>query len=226
MQHQSLESRINIPSQSLNQPIPSRAGKWKRRFLILAALWLASAILMSIPVVRALAIQPLYVHHPDSSGDIAYVMADGHAYWERLRAASDLYHENQVQRVLILDEHEAAGFNFGRNQVDSRVQRAIDHLELFGVPNDKVESIPINTSTPFSSLNEALGLKEHYPNLKRIVVVTSAPHTRRSLLCFRRTLTDMASVQVYSASRPVDSAELSAPIWMEYAKLLVYSFVA
>jgi hypothetical protein len=221
-----LDNENNNDTKRLNPTAMTSITRWKQRCFLLAIAWLTSIVLMSIPAVRAIAIQPLCIHHPDAAGEVAYVMADGHAYWERLRAASDLYNEKQVARVMILDESEPAGFNYHKSEVDSRAQRAIDHLELFGVPNDRVSSIPINTETSFGSLNEARGFKKHYPELKRLVVVTSAPHTRRSLLCFQRTLPKSTNVQIYSASPPVDSAELTAPIWMEYAKLLVYYFVA
>ena len=201
-------------------------SKWKTRCACLVTVWLATTILMSIPLVRGLVSYPLYVHELEATGEAAYVMADGHAYWERLRAASDLYNRKQVGTIMILDESEPAGFNFGRNQLDTHVQRAIDHLELFGVPRDCVESIPVNNSTVFGSLNEAHGVAELHPELKRIVVVTSAPHTRRSLLCFKRSLPASVNVQVYSASVPKDSAEITAPIWMEYAKVVVYFFLA
>ena len=218
-----MKSETTSSAQTLSA---SLVAKWKRRCIFVALAWISSVLLLSIPAVRGVIIQPLYLHHADAAGDAAYVMADGHAYWERLRAASKLYNQNRVSKILILHEIDSAGFNYRRKQVDVRVQRAIDHLELFGVPNNDVGTIPTNTSTPFGSLSEARGLKEHYPELKRLVVVTSAPHTRRSYLCFKRTLPESVDVQVYSASRPAHSAELSAPIWLEYTKLLVYYFIA
>lgn len=200
--------------------------KWRRRCVGLAITWLAATILLAFPVIRSCLVLPLYVHQPNAAGDAAYVMADGHAYWERLHAASDLYNRRQVSRIMILAEDEPAGFNFTSGQVDTRVQRAMDHLEHFGVPRASVDTIPVDSSTTFGSLSEARGVARLHPNLKRIVVVTSAPHTRRSRLCFQRTLPTTVSVQVYSASIPQDSAELAAPIWMEYIKLVVYFFLA
>ena len=193
---------------------------------MLLGMSLGSMLLMAFPTVRGLVVYPLFVHQPDATGEVAYVMADGHAYWERLRAASDLYNRKQVDRILILAESEPAGFNFQRNRLDTRVERAIDHLRLFGVPEDHVESIPVNTSTFFGSLNEAHGIAKANPDLKQLVIVTSAPHTRRSLLAFERTMPKTVNIQIYSASVPKDSAEITAPIWLEYAKLVVYFFVA
>ena len=68
--------------------------------------------LPSIREVRALLIAPIYVHEEDASGDCAYVMADGSAYWERLRAASDLYHMHRIKQIYILDEPDSAGYHF------------------------------------------------------------------------------------------------------------------
>ncbi len=222
---ESAAQKADSSSGSTDQSNVDRWRVWKRRCCWLVVVWILSTVLMSIPFVRGLVALPLYVHHPDATGQAAYVMADGHAYWERLRAASDLFHRKQVAQIIILDEAEPAGFNFEREQIDTRTQRAIDYLALFGVPNECVETIPIQSSA-FGSLSEARGFAKQYPGINRVVVVTSAPHTRRSLLSFRRSLSDSVSVEVYSASSPANSAEISVPLWQEYAKLIVYFFVA
>lgn len=199
---------------------------WRRRFYFVVAAWLLITFAMSFRPVRGIVIYPLYVHDAEASGEAAYVMADGPAYWERLRAASDLYHWNRVERIIVLEESRSAGWNFIRKQSDTQFQRSIDYLELFGVPRASIQGTPENDATWFGSLSEAQSVSKNFPNLKSLVVVTSAPHTRRSLLCFNRALPPKVAVQVYSASLPSDSSEISSPIWMEYAKLVVYLFVA
>ena len=64
---------------------------------------------------------------------------------------------------------------------------------------------------------------DHFPE---IVVVTSAPHTRRSLLCFRRSFPGEVDVEVFSATDLSNSDEITSPIWMEYLKLAIYYFCA
>lgn len=195
---------------------------WRRRFWMLATLWIASTFLLSSSTVRGFLIWPLYVSDAEASGEVAYVMADGPAVWERLRAASDLYHWGRVKRIVLLEEVQMAGYNFVRQQSDTRVQREIDYLELHGVSPEKIDTIPQIDNAAMGSLSEARQFAKFMPNVKSVVVVTSAPHTRRSKLCFVRSLPVEVSVSSYAASVPAQSDEIRSPIWWEYGKLIVY----
>jgi uncharacterized SAM-binding protein YcdF (DUF218 family) len=206
---------------------PSRALVWRQRFYLVVAAWLLSTLLMSFPTVRAVVAYPLYVNDEQASGEVAYVMADGEAYWERLRAASDLYHWHRIKKIAILEETRTSGYNFVRKKSDTRLERAVDYLALYGVPSESVSSVPANESAIFGSMSEAQGFAAQFPEVKQVVVVTSAPHTRRSLLCFQRSFKKKGvKIQVYSASKPEDSTELNGSLWVEYVKLAVYLFVA
>ncbi len=167
-------------------------------------------------------IRPLFVHDEQATGQVAYVMADGPAMWERLRAAADLYHMHRIEQIALLDEKQSSGYNFVRHQSDSRVQREIDFLGLLGVPADKVQTVDPERGDWLSSRSEAVGMFRKLPNSKSVVVVTSPPHTRRSLLCFRRTYPARTKITIYSAALPSESAETHLPIWIEYVKLAVY----
>ena len=195
---------------------------WRRRFWMLATLWFTSTVLLSSSTVRGFLIWPLYVNDAEASGEVAYVMADGPAVWERLRAASDLYHWGRVKRIVLLEEVKTAGYNFVRQQSDTRVQREIDYLGLHGVPPEKIHTIPQIDNAALGSLSEARQFAKLMPDVKSVVVVTSAPHTRRSKLCFVRSLPDKVSVSSYAASAPAQSDEIRSPIWWEYGKLIVY----
>lgn len=210
----------------MTEPLAPQQPKWRRRCLWLLAAWGLSSLLLSFSSVRGIVAMPLYVHDSDASGEAAYVMADGYAYWERLRAASDLYHMKRVKRIMILDELEDGGFNFVRRSSDTRVQRAIDYLVLHGVPAERVTKIPAEVEPALGSLSESRVVASVEPGLRRLVVVTSAPHTRRSRLCFERSMPAEVQVQVYAASAPSESSEVDAPIWIEYVKLVIYYFVA
>ncbi|MEM1070476.1 MAG: ElyC/SanA/YdcF family protein [Planctomycetota bacterium] len=206
----------------------SHVGKnrWKRRFFVLVVLWITTTVLMSFPTFRGLVAYPLYRHDSGANGQVAYVMADGYAYWERVHAASDLYHMNRVSKVLILDERSYTMYSFTRDKSETIVERAIQHLLWLGVPREDIEIVPIQSDAIFGTLREAQSVLKYNSEFERIVVVTSAPHTRRSELCFRRVFPTETTVMVHSASSPSQSWEIDAPIWMEYTKLIVYWFVA
>lgn len=205
---------------------PETHNKWRRRCWTLLALWGLETIAMSFPATRGLFVFPLYVHEENASGEAAYVMADGPASWERLRAASDLYHLKRVKRILILEEMGSNGYNFVQHRSESRVERVRDFLSLCGVPNEAISYVPENESAMLGSRSEAQGVAKSFPDLSSIVIVTSAPHTRRSRLCFERAMPNSTAVQVYSASNPFASDEIYAPIWLEYAKLFIYQIFA
>lgn len=182
--------------------------------------------LPSIREVRAFLILPLYVHDEYAAGDIAYVMADGSAYFERLRAASDLYHMHRISTIYVLDEQRSAGYNFVKRRSEAATERAIAYLDLFGVPKEAIHAV-IAEDSIMGSLSEAVAVSQSLSeDVKQIVVVTSAPHTRRSRLCFQRSLPPDIKIKTYSATIPKNSAELQAPIFHEYIKLIVYYFVA
>ena len=210
----------------MNELPASKPNRWRRRFCGLFAACLVVTFRSSRHEVRALAILPLYAHDDNARGDAAYVMADGHAYAERLNAASDLYRLGRVPRIIILDEQGSEGYDFVPQELPTRVDRAKAYLVWFGVPAKSISTIPVRPNAPFGSLSESRQLAEDEPDIKSLVVVTSAPHTRRSRLCFRRSFPENIDVQIYSASTPRRSAEIDAPIWIEYVKFAVYYLVA
>lgn len=189
--------------------------------------WLLMVALPSLEFVRVALCWPLYVHHADAAGDAGYVMAGGYAYLERLRAASDLYHMHRVKEVVLLDETKSAGYDFVHHRSQSRAERAAAYLNFLGVPEDKIRFVPEQLSVSMGSLSEAQSFAGLYgSDYTSVVVVTSAPHTRRSLMCFRRSMPENVKLSVYAASDINGSAELCSPLWHEYFKLLVYALVA
>lgn len=208
-----------------DEVVPGRC-KWRRRCFVVIGIWALTTFLLTFSQIRGLVVYPLFVHDPDAAGEAAYVMADGPASYERLVAASDLYHMDRVPRIILLNETQSSGYNFVEHRSESRVERCANFLMLRGVPRDQISWIDADDSTTMGSLREARGFAKQASELQRIVVVTSAPHTRRSRLAFRRSLRPEVQVDVYSASEPFHSAEVHSPIWVEYVKLLVYYFVA
>lgn len=190
---------------------------------MVAFLWVSFTILLSFPTIRGFVAQPLYVSDDRAKGEVAYVMSDGFAYWERLYAASDLYHMKRVSSIVIAEENMITRYSFARNRSETLTQRAIAFLGSVGVPEDKVETIRPAHKPLLGSWSEAVAFSDQWPDVASVVVVTSAPHTRRSLLCFRRALPDNIQVSIYAPTEPAKSWEVSEPIWLEYAKLAAYS---
>lgn len=185
--------------------------------------WALLVALPSIPTVRALATVPLFVHDPDARGDAAYVMNGGYSLPERLLAASDLYHLGRVEAVYILDDRASSSFSFVERRNLARSEWAASYLAWLGVPDLAIRRVSGDVDAALGSLNEARLVAAQLPEeIDTLVIVTSAAHTRRSLLAFERALRGSVAVTCYAATGPRQSAQLREPLWVEYAKLVVY----
>lgn len=197
-----------------------------RTVCVMVLIWLLSVVALSSKHVRGIVALPLFIDEEPVRSEYAYVMADGHAYWERLRTASDLYHLNQVEKVMILKECQVTRFNFNKGRSDQLFERAVDYLGFHGVPRQAIQLVPVGKQSWFGSLSEAKAVARNYPKLKSLTVVTSAPHTRRSKLCFQRCYDHGIPICMVAASNPVDSSEINEPLWMEYLKFAIYGVFA
>lgn len=179
------------------------------------------------PVRHALSL-PLTVHDDAARGDAAYVMQGGLASEERLRAAADLYHMGRVPRLYLLGDDDRSYYSFTERRSLTRTEWMVAYLGWLGVPRERVSVIPDDRNSRLGSLHEAVLARAALPpEVRRLVVVTSPVHTRRSGLAFRRHL-GPAGVEIvtYAAIDWSLSAEAFAPLWLEYLKLAVYAVVA
>jgi DUF218 domain len=192
--------------------------------MICGAAWLLLVGLPSFQFVRGIFIRPLYVHDPDASGDAVYIMAGSAPIFERVRAATDLYFMRKVSSIYYLDDPNLVGYNFAEQKSQTAGERTRSYLKWQGIPDDVLHAVEGgNIDGWMSSRDEAIWFSQSaQPNIQRVVLVTSAPHTRRSLLSFQRKLPPHISVTVVSASGPSDGAEIYFPIWVEYLKLSLY----
>ena len=213
-------------------PAHRKGHRWKKACVGTLVIWIVSTILLSTTWFRAWLSYPLHISNLTGKADTAYVMSGGQAYWERLHAASDLYHMGQIQKVAIKQDPTDSLYDFVLKRSQTRQQRAIRYLCGLGVPENRIVTAtasgePMPESEPMlGSWREAQAFAAQFPLTPKVVVITSSPHTRRSLLCFERAMPETCEVSVFAASRPEHGAELFSPIWLEYGKLAVYWIVA
>ncbi len=189
-------------------------------------LWIVLTILLSTTWFRAWLSYPLHVSNMTDKADTGYVMSGGQAYWERLHAASDLYHMGQIPMVTIQQDSTVSLYDFALKRSQTKQQRAIRYLRGLGLPEKCIVTTKASGEPMLGSWREAQAFAADFPLTRHVVVITSSPHTRRSLLCFERAMPETCKVSVFAASRPEHGAELFNPIWLEYAKLAVYWIVA
>ena len=213
-------------------PTAGKSHRWRIACACILILWIVSTILLSTTWFRAWLSYPLHVSNMTDKAEMAYVMSGGHAYWERLHAASDLYHMGQIQKVAIKQDSTTSQYDFALKRSQTRQQRAIRYLVALGVPENCIVTVSASGNTMLESESmlgswwEAQAFAAEFPLTPHVVVSTSSPHTRRSLLCFQRAMPASCKVSVYAASRPEHGSELFNPIWLEYGKLAVYWLVA
>jgi uncharacterized SAM-binding protein YcdF (DUF218 family) len=198
-----------------------------KRWLVITALgWVVFVGLPTIPAVRVLLAGPLAVNEPDARGDACYVLAGGFALTERLAAASDLFHMGRVSRIVLQRNEEQGPYNFIAKASWTGTQWALDFLQHRGVPTDRILLVSPAVGT-LGTLAEARNIRNSLPTeVRTLVLVTSAPHMRRSMLAFRRVLPPQVNLIPYAATDMSSSAEYYAPLWLEYLKLAVYAVVA
>jgi uncharacterized SAM-binding protein YcdF (DUF218 family) len=198
----------------------------KRALPIVALAWAVFVAVPSIPAVRSVLAAPLVVSDPLAHGDACYVLASGDALFERLAAAADLYSMHRVPTIIFQRSDEASSYNFVAGASWTQTDWALDFLTHRGVSRDKIVVVA-PAKGMLGTLAEARNIKQVLPaGVRTLVVVSSAPHMRRSMLAFRRVLpTDVALVP-YAATDFSAGAELWRPIWEEYLKLGVYALAA
>lgn len=207
----------------LNGSCFSRIPLW----LTAVTLSLALVVLPSLPKVRAVLSAPLLVHSPDAQGEACYVLAGGGSLWERLDAAADLLQMQRVSRIILIQDNRPGRYSFKANSSWTRVQWSLDYLSWRGIAPAQVTLVAPQDDGWFGTLSEARTMARRLPkDVKRLVLVSSAPHMRRAVLAFRRALPSDVQVVPYAATEFPESYELYYPIWTEYVKLLVYSVVS
>lgn len=192
-------------------------------FCLMAAILIVTS---SVPLVRSFFATPLVVHADSAQGDACYVLAGGGSLKERLDAAADLVQMGRVSRILLMQDKMRGPYSFKAKTSWTRTQWATDYLAWRGISADRIGWIP-QTDKMFGTLKEARAVAKNLPKgVKTLVVVSSAPHMRRSVLAFKRSLPADVNVVPYAATTFENSYEMHHPIWLEYLKLLVYYVIA
>ena len=199
------------------------SNKFFNCFALIILLWIILILLPSFPSVRNFLAAPLIVTDENAHGDAAYILAGGNAFKERLSAGADLYHMKRVSQIIISRDTSKSSFNFREKRNWTPTEWAIDYLQWQGVPFEKITILNIQENGFFGTLNEAKGLaKMLSADIIQLVIVTSAPHTRRAYLTFCRSLSPQIKIAPYAASSFKTCTEMWEPLWIEYLKLLFY----
>lgn len=168
---------INPVPRSGGRVLPKTRATRRRRFLFLAL----SLVLLG-PLMAALAARMLIVKSDLASPDAIVVLSGSATYVERAEWAAQLYREGRAPLVILTNDGIITGWDGQRNPYFYEL--AAKRLQQQGVPADRIQVAP---GLALGTYEESLLIRDYATshNLKRLLVVTSAYHSRRALWSMR-----------------------------------------
>jgi len=145
--------------------------------------------------------------------------------WERLPRAASLAHANPAALVVLTLPQPATVYNC--HDCAGRLGR----LQRLGIPSDRVRIVPLTSPGTYGEALATLAFVRRTP-IRRLLIVTSPYHTRRSLAVFREVL---APAGVELGVEAADSSPAHPTRWWatpydrayvayEWAAIVYYSF--
>lgn len=164
--------------------VKQQSKKFSRAFKVLIALLLILAAWIFIAPFWA---ENLIVERPLERADTILVLAGSSVYIERTDRAAEIYKTGVAPKILLTDDGTRGGWSQTEQRNPPFVESARKNLISQGVPAESIETIKPNGS---GTIYEAQIFREtaRRENLKTVLLVTSAYHTRRALRTFEREL--------------------------------------
>lgn len=206
----------------MKRPTPAR---WPKRIsvgiLIALSLWFLSWQAASWLIVTA---------QPDR-GDVILLLSGSSSIHERTHYAASLYFQHRAPKILLTNDNQRGGWSSADQRNLYSYETAGRELQQLGVPLRDIEVIgPIVTST----YDEATVARQFAAekNIKSVVVVTSAYHSRRALSTFRSVFEGSGITIGLTAAPPGWQTPTPATWWLfprgwqlvagEYLKMFFY----
>lgn len=173
---------LATPSRFANRAVKAQAkGKVKRRRVVLLAL--LSAIVLW-PILAWAGAHLLIVKSELPAADAIVVMSGSSTYLERADWAARLYREGRAPVIILTNDSLISGWDKKEQRNPYFYELAARELQQRGVPESKILVV---SDIALGTYEESLGVRDYAAahQLKRLLVVTSAYHTRRTLWSLR-----------------------------------------
>ena len=158
----------------------SRSFKVISFILLLFLIWLFLAPFLA---------EKLIIEEPLEKADAILVLGGSHTYVERTQKAAELFKKGVAQKIYLTDDGEQAGWSQVEQRNPPFVELARKSLIAQGVAAENIEILePQVTGTIYEA--RILSEKAKSANLKSLLIVTSAYHTRRAFSTFQRIFTE------------------------------------
>lgn len=202
-----------------------------KRFLRIAVCFLI-AFGAWIPLSRLLA-NYLVVEKPLESADAIFVLSGSEAYIERAEEAAKLFKKKTAPKILLSNDGMKAGWVPKEQRNPYFAERARQALIWYGVPDEAIETLPtiVNGTNDEANLLVKICAER---NLKSLLLVTSAYHSRRTLRTFERAILRSNSHLNVGIKSPSSKEQIPAAFgwWLsikgwrtvgaEYVKIVYY----
>ena len=158
--------------------------KFTRRFkIILAFLLLFAAWVVVAPFLA----ESLIVEKPLQQADAILVLSGSANYGERTQKAAELFGKGVAPLVFLTDDGTRGGWSRAEQRNPPFVELARKNLVAAGVPAENIEILEPRVAGTIDEA-ELLGKTVRQRNLNRVLLVTSAYHTRRTLWTFKKVI--------------------------------------
>ena len=148
------------------------------------------ALLLCVWVTVAwVAARLLVVNTPLNRADAIVVMSGSAVYKERTQRAAEYYQQGLGPRILLTNDNLRGEWSSPEQRNPYFHELARNKLLNSGVPPDRVEVLP---GTVTNTYDEAVALRDYARahQLRSLLVVTSAYHSRRALWTLNRVFAD------------------------------------
>ena len=127
----------------------------------------------------------LIVRSELASADAIVVLSGSATYSERTAWAAKLYRDGRAPLILLTNDRLLSGWDAKTQRNPYYYELAARNLQMHGVPPDRIQVV---SDSAAGTYEESLGIREFASdhNLKRLLVVTSAYHSRRAFWSMRR----------------------------------------
>lgn len=143
--------------------------------------------------------------------EVLFVLSGSANYAERVELAAQLFSNQRGDLIVLTNDDIRSGWSVKEQRNPLFVERAKEYLRRVGVPEDKIQVL----SEPATGTHdEALRAREYARthNVRSLLVVTSAYHSRRALWTFNSVFQN-TDVEVGLIAVPLGKQSPSAATW-------------